>query len=129
MANKWEANPRLKTARSPSSVNNQQHHDKSLSERDINGSPGTIGKIISNANTLQSVPELSVLRVTNTTASTQFLFIGEEADAPAGAPVLAEGFALPPNSVENFYVGQLLSKKSVHIKASDAGVQVVVAEL
>ena len=126
---KWEVNPKLKTARSPGSITNQQHHDKSMSERDIAGSPGTISKIIANSATLQSVPDLAVIRVMNTTTVMQFLFIGEELDAPGGAPSIATGIAIPPGFFENFYCGKLESKKSTFIKSSDNGLQIVEFEL
>lgn len=125
----WERTLGLKNARSPGSITNAQHHDKSLSERDISGSPGTVEEIISNAATAQTVPDFAVIRVANTTGVTQFLFIGEEADVPGGVPTIANGMAIPPGFYENIYLGQLSSKKSIHIKASDNGVQVVVFEL
>jgi len=127
MAN-WEVNPKLKNARSPGSIANQQHHDKSLSERDIAGSPGTVNRIIANAATAQPIADLAIIRVINTTGVMQFLFIGPLADAPGGAPTIATGIAIPPNFYENFYIGKL-EIGSVHIKASDNGVQVVEFEL
>jgi len=129
MANdKWDKNPRLNRSRSTAVIQNQEHHDPSSSSRDITGSPGTPDVIISTAATKQPVPEGCVIRVANTNAATQFLFIGEDADAPAGAPVLADGMALPPNSSECFYVGKLASGKSPAIKASSNDVQITVME-
>lgn len=130
MANdKYKKNPGLPNARSPGSIQNNQHHDKSLSERDIAGSPGTVDRIISDSATLQDIPSKCVIRVLNTTGSTQFLFIGKEGDAPGGTPTISTGIAISPNFYENFYIGELADCASVHIKSSDNGVQVVVFEM
>ena len=128
---KWQKGDKLglKTSRSPGSITNAQHHDQSLSERDISGSPGTIGRIISNAATSQVVADYAVLRVANTTATTQYLFIGEVGDVPGAAPDITNGMAIPPNFYENIYLGRLKSCESIYIKASDNGVQVTEFEL
>lgn len=125
----WKELPGLNRARSPGSLQNQQHHDKSLSERDIAGSPGTVDQIIADAATAQTIPDGCVIRVMNTTGAMQFLFIGKLSDVPGGAPTISTGIAIPPNFYENFYIGKLDGDaESVHIKASDNGVQVVVFE-
>lgn len=116
------------TARNPSTIANQQHHDKSNAERDISGSPGTVDRIISTSATLQFVENHRVLRVANTNAAWQYLFIGEEADAPGGAPDISNGIAIPPNFYENIYLGELESTNSIFIKSSSNDVQIVVME-
>lgn len=131
MADKYQKTPNTKNMRSPGSIVNQQHHDKSLSERDVAGSPGTFGPndIISNSATLQPVKDHAIIRVMNTTGTMQFLFIGDVDDAPAGPPDISTGIAIPPNFYENLYCGKLANGKSVHIKSSDNGVQVIDFEL
>lgn len=127
---KWKRNIGITTARNPGAIANEQHDDKSLSQRSQNGTPGTYEQIISNAATAQVVPDLCVLRVANTSATTQFLFIGILADVPGAAPTIANGLALPPNSAQNVFLGAPVNdQQSIYIKASDNGVQVAVFEL
>lgn len=116
----------INNARSPGSITNAQHHDNSLSERNIVGSPGTPDQIISDATNEQPVPDGSVIRVMNTTNMTQFLFIGKESDVPSGDPDIADGIAIAPNFYENFYIGKLVEDESIFIKTSDDDLQIVV---
>jgi len=117
-------------ASSPGSIANRQHHDPSLSEKDVAGSPGTPDQIISDANTGNSgngqhVENFAVIRVLNTNVAIQFLFIGKEGDVP-GAPAIGDSIAIAPNFYENFYLGQLEADESIFIKSSSDDVQVVV---
>jgi len=130
MANdKYNKNPRMNRSRSTAVMGNQEHHDPSSARKNASGSPGTIDNIISNAATEQVLPaSASIIRVANIDAATQFLFIGKTGDAPAGAPVLADGMALPAGHVENFFIGKLQDDESVFIKASSNNVQITVME-
>ncbi len=115
-------------ARSPATVSNAQHHDKSMAERDISGSPGTPEEIIVASTTPQAVPNHSVLRVVNTNAAIQFLFIGKQADVPGGAPTITTGYAIPSNFYENIYLGELEGNESIFVKSSSDDVQVIVMD-
>lgn len=129
MASDWKSPKGLKTnARSPGSITNAQHHDPSMSERDIAGSPGTPDDIISDAATAQVVPKGAILRVMNTNAAVQYIFIGKQSDVPGGAPDISTGIAIAPNFYENFYLGERKDGESIFIKASSNDVQVVVYE-
>lgn len=120
---------RLKESSSPTVIQNSQHHDTSLSQKCSVGSPGTPELIIADSTVLTPIKDYATIRVTNTTASVAFIFIGQESDAPGGAPTIADGLALPPNSSENIFIGKLEDdSESVHVKASAATVQVVVFE-
>lgn len=131
MADKWGKNLGVnKSSRNPTAIANLEHDDKSLSSRNQSGTPGTYNSIISNAATAQVVPDYAVLRVCNTTGTVQYLFIGALADVPGGAPTIANGIAIPPNFTENVYLGKLEDPiQSIHIKASDNGVQIAICEL
>lgn len=129
MADKWAISLGLKRSKNPSAIANDEHDDKSLSARNLSGSPGTANAIISTAATAQLVPAYGILRVMNTSATVQYLFIGIGADIPAGTPDITNGLAIAPNSYECFFLGTPLSMiESVWIKASANTVQVVVFE-
>lgn len=129
MASDWKSPKGLKTnARSPGSIANAQHHDPSMAERDLAGSPGTPDIIVSDAATKRVVPNGAIIRVVNTDSSMQFLFIGKDGDVPAGAPDITDGIAIPPNFYENFYLGERKDGESIFIKASDNAVQVIIFE-
>lgn len=131
MADKWSKDLGLnKSSRNPTAIANLEHDDKSLSARNQSGTPGTYSQIISNAATAQKVPDYAVLRICNTSGSTQFLAIGASAEMPGGAPDISNGMAIPAGHCENVFLGKLEDDlQSIFIKASDNGVQVVVFEL
>lgn len=128
MANPWARTIGQANASSPSSIQNAEHHDRSQSKRAIDGTPGTPTEILADSTTKQPVPDLSILRVTNTDTATQFLAIAADADIPVGDPDITDGYALPPNSVTHIYIGQLATKESTFIKSSDTAVQVIILE-
>jgi len=118
----------IKNARSPGSIFNSQHHDPSSSERSMNGSAGTISVVIPDSTVETAIPPNSVIRVCNTTGATAFIYIGEEGTVPGSIDALSS-YAIPPNSAENFFCG--ISRdpsKSIVIKASVIGVQVIVQQ-
>lgn len=115
-------------ARNPSSIQNMQHHDPSASQRSITGSPGTMETVIATSTTETPLHDDALLRVVNTDAATQFIYIGEN---PAPVTVDASNsMALPPGHVECFYCGVADPDevKSIVVKTSHANVQVVIME-
>lgn len=117
-------------SRNPTAIANQQNDDKSLSARNQSGTPGTYNQIISTAHTTPAlVPDYSCLRVCNTTGAVIYLAIDALASLPGGAPDITNGMAIPPNHTENVFVGKLFDpKQSTYVKASAAGLQIVVFE-
>jgi hypothetical protein len=118
----------LKTSRSPGSITNMQHHDQSGSEKSFNGTAGTIRKIVAVSTTLEPLENFALLRVCNTAGALGYVWIGP-ADQVPGTVDATTGFALPANSVENFFVGQSSDPKiSMAVKTSAASVQVAVLD-
>jgi hypothetical protein len=119
----------LKTARSNSSINNMHHHDNSGSLKSIEGVPGTIREILADSTTLKALENWAMIRVANTSGSTQFVWTGQYDEAPAGTPDITNGLAIPPNSAIVIYLGQSSDPKiSMGVKASASTVQVAVIE-
>lgn len=118
----------LKTARSPGSIHNMQHHDQSGSEKSIKGFPGTIREVLADSTVLTALENYALIRVCNTSASTAFIWTGPADQAPMTVDV-TNGFALPPNSCDVIYLGQSSDPKiSMAVKASASAVQVVVLD-
>ena len=109
-------------ARSPGSIANAQHHDPSRAERDMGGSAGTPLAFF-NDTVEHAIHPNAILRVFNTTAAVEFLYIGQE---PAPVTVDAtNGFAVVPEFFENFYCGVSDDpQKSIVVKASSAAIQI-----
>lgn len=128
MANDWKRTVGQANSSSPSSIQNAEHYDRAQAKRVMDGTPGTPSEIVADSTTEQPVPQISILRVTNTNAAVQFLFVGKESDVPGGAPDITEGYALPPNSVTHVFIGKREDGESDFIKSSSSDVQVIVCE-
>ena len=114
-------------ASSPSTIHNNEHHDPSGSRKVIDGSPATPDVIISDSTVETPVEDYAVLRVTNTTAGTLYLYVGKESNVPAGAPVITDGIAFTAGQSEMIFCGASDDEKeSIVTKASAIGLQVIV---
>ena len=119
----------IKNASSPGTIANTEHHDKSGSQKNLNGTPGTVKEIIADSTAITPVDPGCVVRVTNTTGSTQFLFVGLNSEAPAGVPTIADSLALPPNHTEHLYIGLTVApNEGTVLKSSSSSVQLIVME-
>ena len=114
-------------ASSPSTIANNEHHDPSGAQKNLDGSPGTIDFIIPDSTVKTAVEPYAVLRVSNTTAGTLYLFTGKDSDAPAGAPTVLTGLAFPAGLTEMVFCGASDDEKeSIVCKASAIGLQIIV---
>jgi hypothetical protein len=111
-------------ARSPSSITNMEHNDASAAKKVLTGTGVAFEKIFPTSTDKNAVGPAAVLRIANTTASVQFVFIGKESEMPAGTPDATTGLAVMPNSVEMFYGDVPEDSDEIVVKASDAGVQI-----
>jgi len=117
-------------ARNPGSIANDEHNDAAGANRSANGDILAIDRIIpaSEAIVAANVPERGTLRIANTTSSWQFLFIGDQDQAP-GTLTIANSMAVAPNSSSMLFTGLASSDmKSLIVKVSDAGVQVIIMQ-
>ncbi len=115
------------TARSPGSIQNEQHHDDSAAQRSGNGVIASIERIIATSTTKTAIQDNQPLWVCNTAAATAFVFVGKDNDCPAGTPDITNGMAIPPNTGLLMFPGKSDDDaQSIVVKTSAATVQVVV---
>ena len=114
-------------AKSASGIKNAEHHDKSGSKKTIDVIPGTIKEIVSDSTVETPVEDRVLVRAFNTGLAVAYLWIGEAGSAPVTVDA-TNGIALGPESGEIIATGHLVSGKSVAIKASVSGVQVIIFE-
>lgn len=127
------SNPNLnlkKSSRNPSSIANDQHNDASGTSRSANGDIHAIDRIIPTAEHIApagaNVPERGTLRIANTTASWQFVSITDH-DVVPGTVDATTGMAIAPNSSTMMFTGLASSDmKSLKLRSSNVGVQVIV---
>jgi hypothetical protein len=125
------ANLNLKrTSRNPSSIANDEHNDASGAGRSANGDILCIDRIILAADAIAAagapIPERGTLRIANTSASWQFVYIGEEGTVP-GTLDITNSMAVAPNSSMMLFSGVSTSDmKSLMIRVSAGTVQVIV---
>lgn len=114
------------SARSPGSIPNIEHNDPSGAQKNISGTGGVISSVIATSTTVTPVGDGAMLRVVNTSASVQFIWVGKESLAP-GTVTIANGMALPPNSVDLFFSDiSDDDKDAMVVKTSNSAVQVVI---
>lgn len=127
------SNPNLnlkKTSRNPSSIANDQHNDASGTSRSANGDVHAIERIVPTAEHTSTigadVPERGTIRVANTTGTWQFVSITDH-DAVPGIVDITTGMAIAPNSSTMLFSGLASSDmKSLKLRTSNSGVQVIV---
>jgi hypothetical protein len=119
-----------KSVRNPSSIANDQNHDNTGTSRSVNGDAHAIERIVPSAEhtsaTGASVPEKGTLRIANTTANWQFVSITDH-DAVPGTVDITTGMAIAPNSSTMIFTGVASSDvKSLKLRTSNTGVQVII---
>ena len=115
------------SARSPGSIQNEQHHDDSASQRSGNGMIASMDQIIATSTTKTPIQDNQPLRISNTSGTWQYVFVGKEVDCPAGAPDITTGMGIAPNTSELWFPGKSDDdQQSIVVKTSAATVQVVV---
>lgn len=128
MANKFQPMAGQKnTARSPSGIDNSEHHDLSASKKTNDTTPGCIEVITADTAEHATQPG-QLVRFANTAAATAFVWIGEAGSAP-GSPAIADSLAIPPNSAIMVPMPNPVSGKSPAYKCSAATVQAAVFEM
>jgi len=110
--------------RSPSGIVNVEHHDPSGARKVILGTPSGVQQVIADATSEVSVQQVSVLRVHNTDAAVQYIWVGEENAVP-GTVDATTGIPIPAGAIENFYVGDSTSEYGMVVKTSSANVDIV----
>lgn len=118
------------TARNPGSIANDEHNDSAGANRSANGDILCIDRIVPTAEHTAAagadVPERGTLRIANTTASWQFIFVGEQDIVPATMDATTS-MAVAPNSSNMLFTGVSNDlQKSLKLRTSAAGVQVII---
>lgn len=115
------------TARSPGSIVNEQHHDDTAAQRSGNGMIASMDRIIATSTTKTAIQDNQPLKISNTSASWQYVFVGKDVDCPAGTPDITNGMGIAPNTSELWFPGKSDDdQQSIVVKTSAATVQVVV---
>lgn len=114
------------SARSPSGIENAEHHDLSFSKKVNDTTPGCV-EVIFNDTAEHATKPSQLVRFANTAASVAYVWIGEAGSSPT--PGITNALALPPNSVMMVVMPNLVSDKSPAFKASAATVQAIVFEM
>jgi hypothetical protein len=119
-------------ARNPGSIANDEHNDAAGANRSANGDIIAIERIIPSAEHTAAagadVPERATLRLANTTAAWQFVFIGDQDVVPVTLDITTS-IAIAPNSSSLIFTGISSSDmKSLKLRTSSASVQVVVMQ-
>lgn len=115
------------SARSPGSIQNEQHHDDTAIQRSGNGMPASMERILSDSTVKTPIQDNQPLWVSNTAAAWAYVFVGKDVDCPAGAPSITTGMGIAPNSSVLMFSGKSDDdQQSIVVKASAATVQVVV---
>jgi hypothetical protein len=122
-------NLNLNKSRNPSSIANAQHNDDTGASRSGVGDILSIERIIPSAEHTAvagvAIPNRATLRVANTTATWQFISLNEQGSVP-GTVDATTAMALAPNSSQMVYTGVSQDvQKSLMIRTSAAGVQVI----
>lgn len=123
-------NPQLgvKNPRSPGSIVNIQANKPTASQRGLECSPAAIREILSASTTLTPVDNFGLIRVFNTNAGVQYLWVGLEGDEPETVDI-TNGLALAIGVPENFVLpASSDASKSLCIKTSSDDVQVAIME-
>lgn len=116
-----------KNARSPGSIDNAEHNDSSGSKKVSAGAPASVSSIIATSTAKTPVGDFAVLRVSNTTASWQYVYVGPENSCPAGAPAITDSLAIAPNTSVVLHGGESGDPaQAVVCKTSSALVQVAI---
>jgi hypothetical protein len=116
-------------AKNPATIANDEHSDACHAARDMEGHSAAIKEIVTTSTTKKPVADFALLRVVNTNAAVQFIYIGKDSAAPAGAPDITNGLALPPNESIMLYCPATDDiKDSIVVKTSHATVQVIIME-
>lgn len=128
MANKFQSIAGQKgSVKSPSAVDNAEHHDLSQSKKTNDTTPGCVESITADTAEHATQPG-QLVRFANTAAATAFVWIGEAGASP-GAPAIADSLAIPPNSAIMVPMPNPVSGKSPAYKCSAATVQAVIFEM
>ena len=119
-----------RTSRNPSSIVNDQHNDASGTSRSANGDIHAVERIIPSAEHIAvagaNVPERGSVRIANTTGTWQYVSITDHDVVPATVDITT-GMAIAPNSALMIFTGIASSEmKSLKLRTSDAGVQVII---
>ena len=115
------------SARSPGSIQNEQNHDDSATQRSGNGVIASIDHILTTSTTKAPIQDNQPLWVSNTSATWQYVFVGKDVDCPAGAPDITTGLGVAPNTSVLMFPGKSDDdQQSIVVKTSAATVQVVI---
>jgi hypothetical protein len=129
MANKYSDKPGHKNgAKSPSGIDNAEHHDLSGSKKVMALCAGTIDSISANSAVENAVQPRQIVRFFNTTGGTAFVWTGEAGSAPVTVDV-TNGLAIGAGQELILAMGELVSGKSTAFKTSAAGVQAALLEV
>ena len=126
---KFKEHVGLKTgAKSPSSIANAEHHDKSGSAKTIQVVPGSLDAILANSNTEQAVAPKAVVRFFNNSGAVAFIWTGPMGSAP-GTVDITNGYAIA-NQAEMIiaFAEPEDQTKSAAFKTSAATVQAALIE-
>ena len=127
MANKFKTALGQKgNAKSPSGIENSEHHDMSWSKKTSDVVPGAVESIT--ADTVEHATKPGQLvRFTNTAAAVAFVWVGEAGTSPT--PAIGNALAIPPNSAIMIPMPCLVNEKSPAYKCSAGTVQAAVFEM
>lgn len=110
-------------SRNPSAIANDQHNDSAGAQKNLGGSAAVFESILSASSAVNPLEKRAVLRVANTSASWQYVFVGSAADAPGGAPAIGTGLGMAPNSVEMIFTDDT---ENLVVKSSSDTVQIAI---
>ncbi len=90
-------------SRSPSAIENAQHHDPSRSKKVIKGIAAQIKEIFNDA-LVHPVTDDSLVRIANDTGATIYAWVGDFGDEP-GTVDNTNGFAILDGTTETLFIG------------------------
>lgn len=115
-----------KSARSPGSIQNEQHHDPTAAQRSTNGVLGAIDRVLANSTTKEPIQDNQPIWAVNTSGSVAYIFIGKDNLCPVTVDA-TNGLAIPAGQ------GLLLfsdrsddDQQSIVVKTSASSVHVTV---
>ena len=115
-------------AKSPSSIANAEHHDKSGSSKGINVVPGSLDAIVGNSAVETAVSPNAMVRFFNTTGAVAYVWVGVEGSAPVTVDI-TNGYALGASQELIIAFAQPDNPaKAAAFKTSASGVQAALIE-
>jgi hypothetical protein len=118
----------VKSARNPSSVAQEEHHDPTAAGKSSYGILASIRKVVATSTTAEPVEDNAVLWVVNRSASAQFIRTGKMSDL-SGAVDATNGLCLPPGFATHVFCPESDDPiQAVGVKTSHVDVHVTVLE-